>query len=37
MRMLKATFYWLKGLVWSRDQVRVHPFLESSGEKQVDS
>jgi hypothetical protein len=28
-----ATFYWLKGLSWSRDQVPVQPLLESSSEK----
>jgi hypothetical protein len=32
-----ATFYWLKRVAWSRDQVRVLPLLESSGEKHVDS
>jgi hypothetical protein len=28
-----ATFYWLKRLMWSHDQVLVQPLLESSSEK----
>jgi hypothetical protein len=32
-----ATFHWLEKITRSRDQVRVYPFLESPGKKQVDS